>query len=119
MRGTPSTRPTRVPYAQKVQPCTRRQRPTPTVSPKYLYRAPYSDKWQEKSWDWAIAEIAKRAKTTRDANFVEKNAKGEVVNRVEAIAHLGSSNIDNEECWALNDLVRSLGVVYMDHQARI
>ncbi len=86
---------------------------------KVLYRAPYSDKWAEKSWEWAITEIAKRAKATRDANFVEKNAKGEVVNRVEAIAHLGSSNIDNEECWALNALVRSLGVVYMDHQARI
>jgi formate dehydrogenase major subunit len=86
---------------------------------KVVYRAPYSDKWEEKSWDWAITEIAKRAKATRDATFVEKNAKGQVVNRTEAIAHLGSSNIDNEECWALNDLIRSLGVVYMDHQARI
>ena len=86
---------------------------------KVLYRAPYSDKWEEKSWDWAITEIAKKVKATRDAHFVEKNAKGEVVNRVEAIAHLGSSNIDNEECWALNAMVRALGLVYIDHQARI
>jgi formate dehydrogenase major subunit len=86
---------------------------------KVLYRAPYSDKWQEKRWDWAISEIAKRAKKTRDATFVETNAKGQVVNRTEAIAHIGSSNIDNEECWALNAMVRSLGLVYIDHQARI
>jgi formate dehydrogenase major subunit len=86
---------------------------------KVLYRAPFSDKWEEKSWDWAIAEIAKRTKKTRDANFIVKNSKGEVVNRVEAIAHLGSSNIDNEEIWALNAMVRTLGLVYIDHQARI
>ena len=86
---------------------------------KVLYRAPYSDKWEEKSWDWAVSEIAKRAKKTRDATFVERNAKGQVVNRTEAIAHIGSSNIDNDECWALNAMVRSLGLVYIDHQARI
>lgn len=86
---------------------------------KVLYRAPYSDKWQEKSWDWAINEIAKKVKATRDAGFVEKNDKGQVVNRVENIVHLGSSNIDNEEIAALNLLVRSLGLVYIDHQARI
>jgi formate dehydrogenase major subunit len=86
---------------------------------KVLYRAPYSEKWEEKSWDWAIAEIAKRAKATRDAGFIEKNDKGQVVNRVETIAHLGSSNIDNEEIWGLNAMVRALGIVYLDHQARI
>ena len=86
---------------------------------KVLYRAPYSDKWQEKSWDWAISEIAKKVKATRDAGFVEKNEKGQIVNRVENIVHLGSSNIDNEEIAALNTLVRSLGLVYIDHQARI
>lgn len=86
---------------------------------KVLYRAPFSDKWEEKSWDWAITEIAKKMKATRDASFVEKNAKGQVVNRTEAIASIGSSNIDNDECWALNTMIRSLGLVYIDHQARI
>lgn len=86
---------------------------------KVLYRAPYSDKWQEKPVDWAISEIARKVKATRDAGFVEKNEKGQVVNRVENIVHLGSSNIDNEEIAALNILVRSLGLVYIDHQARI
>ena len=86
---------------------------------KPLYRAPGSDKWEKKTWDWTIAEIAKRIKATRDKTFIEKNSQGQVVNRTEAIAHLGSSNVNNEECWALNAMARSLGIVYLDHQARI
>lgn len=86
---------------------------------KVLYRAPGSDKWQVKSWDWAIGEIAKKIKKTRDAHFITKNEKGQVVNRVEAIAHLGSSNVDNEECWAITTMVRSLGLIHIDHQARV
>jgi formate dehydrogenase major subunit len=86
---------------------------------KVLYRAPHSEKWEEKTWDWAITEIAKRVKATRDKHFIEKNSKGQVVNRVEAICHMGSSNIDNEEVAALNTMVRALGLVYIDHQARV
>jgi formate dehydrogenase major subunit len=86
---------------------------------KVLYRAPKSDKWQEKSWDWAITEIAKRIKKTRDAEFITKNSKGEVVNRLETIAHMGSSNVDNEECWLITAMARSLGLVFIDHQARV
>jgi formate dehydrogenase major subunit len=86
---------------------------------KVFYRSPWSDKWQEKSWEWALAEIAKRVKKTRDANFMEKNAKGQVVNRVEAIAHVGSAALDNEECWALQAMMRALGLVWIEHQARI
>ena len=86
---------------------------------KVLYRAPNSDKWQEKSWDWALTEIAKRVKATRDAYFIAKNDKGQVVNRLEAIAHVGSAALDNEECWPLQAMMRALGLVYIEHQARI
>ncbi len=86
---------------------------------KVLYRAPGSDKWQEKSWDWALSEIAKKVKATRDANFIEKNDKGQAVNRVEAIAHIGSAALDNEELWPLQAMMRALGLVYIEHQARI
>lgn len=86
---------------------------------KVLYRAPNSDKWQEKSWDWALNEIAKKVKATRDAAFIEKNEKGQVVNRVEAIAHVGSAALDNEELWPLQAMLRALGLVYIEHQARI
>ena len=41
-----------------------------------LYRAPYSDRWETKSWDWAITEIAKRAKATRDSEFHGEKLQG-------------------------------------------
>jgi formate dehydrogenase major subunit len=84
-----------------------------------LYRAPFSDEWQEVSWDWALKKIAKRIKTTRDSTFTEKNQKGQVVNRTTGIASVGSAAIDNEECWTLQALMRAMGLVYIEHQARI
>jgi formate dehydrogenase major subunit len=86
---------------------------------KVLYRAPYGDKWQTKTWDWAITQIAKKIKGTRDKDFIAQNSQGQVVNRLETIAHMGSSKVDNEECWSITAMVRSLGLVYIDHQARV
>lgn len=83
------------------------------------YRAPGSDRWEEKSWDWAIAEIARRVKATRDATFIEQNAKGVPVNRTEAIAWLGGAANNNEDCYLAVKLMRALGVVYLEHQARV
>jgi formate dehydrogenase major subunit len=84
-----------------------------------LYRAPYSDKWEVKSWDWALTRIARRIKDTRDAAFTEVNAKGQRVNRCDNIASVGSAALDNEECWAYQSFLRSLGLVWIEHQARI
>ncbi len=86
---------------------------------KVMYRAPHSDQWQVKSWEWAIEAIAKRVKKTRDNNFTVKNAKGELVNRTTAIASVGSAALDNEECWIFQAMLRALGLVYIEHQARI
>lgn len=86
---------------------------------KVLYRAPYSDKWEVKTWDWAINAIAQRIKKVRDKDFMATNAKGQVVNRLESIAHIGSSKMDNEECWLVTAMCRSLGLVNIDHQARV
>jgi formate dehydrogenase major subunit len=88
-------------------------------SKQVLYRAPYSDHWEVKSWGWALSEIAKRVKQSRDSSFTEKNAKGQAVNRTEGIAHVGSAALDNEECWTLQAMLRALGLVYIEHQARI
>ena len=84
-----------------------------------MYRAPNSKEWKQVSWDWALTEIAKRVKKTRDATFTSKNAKGQVVNRTTAIASVGSAAMDNEECWIYQALMRALGLVYIEHQARI
>ena len=84
-----------------------------------LYRAPYSKDWQAVSWDWALSKIADRVKTTRDATFTRINQKGQVVNRTTGIASVGSAAIDNEECWTLQALMRAMGLVHIEHQARI
>jgi len=84
-----------------------------------MYRAPFSKEWKSVSWDWVLSEIAKRGKKTRDATFTFKNSKGQVVNRTTAIASVGSAALDNEECWVYQTLMRSLGLVYVEHQARI
>ena len=86
---------------------------------KVKYRAPYSEKWEEKSWEWTVDKIARRIKDTRDKTFTEKNKKGQVVNRTTGIASVGSAAIDNEECWLYQKMLRSLGLVYIEHQARI
>ena len=86
---------------------------------KVLYRRPGGTDWEETSWDWALDTIARRIKDTRDAHFISKDRNGTVVNRNEAIANLGGSALDNEECYLLSKLTRALGVVYLEHHARI
>jgi formate dehydrogenase major subunit len=83
-----------------------------------LYRAPRGKAWEEKSWDWALARIAARVKETRDKTF-KMAIDGRVVNRTEAIACLGGSALDNEEAYLLVKLMRALGLVYVEHQARL
>ena len=80
---------------------------------KPLYRAPNTAKWEEKSWDWMIETIAARVKATRDKNW--DTAAG----RTDAIASLGGGELDNEECYLLSKMNRALGVVYLEHCARI
>ena len=86
---------------------------------KVQYRAAGASEWQEKEWDWAITEMAKRIKKTRDENWIEKNSKGNVVRRTEALAMVGGSCLDNEECQLLVKMLRSLGLVYIETQARL
>lgn len=80
---------------------------------KPLYRAPNSADFVEKSWDWVIDEIAKRAKNTRDKNW---NA---AAGRTDALASLGGGELDNEECYLLSKMDRALGIVYLEHCARL
>jgi formate dehydrogenase major subunit len=87
-----------------------------------MYRAPNSNRWEEKSWDWAIEQIAQRTKKVRDETFVKTVKMGDkqvTVNRAEGIAWLGGAANNNEDCYLATKLMRSLGVVYIEHQARI
>ncbi len=86
---------------------------------KARYRAPGSDTWEEKPLDWAIKTVAQRIKATRDAAFTGKTAAGVPVNRTEALACIGGAALNNEECYLITKLARSLGIVYLEHQARL
>ena len=102
---------------------------------KPLYRAPGALEWKEVEWEWALDQIARKVKDTRDKTFKsmakstvkEKKPDGTevdvekdfIVNRTEGIAHVGSAAMDNEECYLMQKLVRSWGLVYIEHQARI
>ena len=87
------------------------------TSPKV--RRPGSDRWEDISWDDAIAGIARHVKDTRDRTFVEKNAKGEVVNRTPGIAWIGGCTDTNEFNFLQWKALTSWGVAYRDTQARV
>jgi anaerobic selenocysteine-containing dehydrogenase len=91
---------------------------------KVLYRAPGSDQFVEKSWDWALERIAQNMKGTRDRTFKaretnKKDNKEYVVNRTEGMAFLGGAGLDNEECYLWSKFARAMGVANLEHQARI
>lgn len=91
----------------------------PERQTKVLYRAPNSAKWEAKSWDWALEQIASRVKASRDATFESVDGNGVTVNRTRAIGHLGSASIGNEENYLMVKLQRALGLLYIDHHARL
>ncbi len=113
---------------------------------KPLYRAPGAKEWKEVEWNWALDQIAHRVKDTREKTFTSKAVskvkesktadpdwdksglfrdiettveKEFTVNRTDGIAHVGSAALDNEECYLLQKLLRSWGLVWIEHQARI
>src|SRR3954470_15970225 len=82
-------------------------------------RRPGSDHWEDISWDDAIAGIARHVKDTRERTFVEKNAKGEVVNRTPGMAWIGGCTDTNEFNFLQWKALTSWGVPYRDPQARV
>ena len=86
---------------------------------RVLYRPPGGSEWQEKTWNWAIDQIAHRIRDTRDANFKEKDSSGRVVNRNYGIAHIGCAPLNTEESYLISKMQRALGVVYIDHVVRL
>jgi formate dehydrogenase major subunit len=99
------------------------------------YRAPGATEWDKtKTLDWAMDRIARRVQETRDATFkvtTDKDLGGKPlrdaqgkpvskrVNHTLAIASLGGATMDNEWNYIQCKLMRALGVVYLENQARI
>jgi formate dehydrogenase major subunit len=83
------------------------------------YRAPGSDKFVRMSWDDAFDKIARLMKNDRDKNFIAKNADGATVNRWLSTGFLAASASSNETGYLTHKVVRSLGLLAFDNQARV
>jgi formate dehydrogenase major subunit len=84
-----------------------------------LYRAPRATKWTTISWDQAMGMLAQRVKDARDSTFVTTDANGNTVNRTEGIAFAGGAAFSSEEGYMATKLMRGLGLVHLEQQARV
>ena len=88
------------------------------------YRAPYSDRYEERPLEWALERIAQLVKETREKTFAREwanpdNGETRRVNHTLGIASLGGATFGIEENYMLGKLMHSLGVVSIENQARI
>lgn len=87
---------------------------------RVLYRAPHSDRWEERPLDWAMDRIARLVKRTRDETFVERLPDGTVVNHTLGLGALGGATLDNEENYLIKKLFSGgLGAAWIENQARV
>jgi formate dehydrogenase major subunit len=82
-------------------------------------RRPGTDRWDDIGWDQALDEIAGWVKKTRDATFVDTDDRGRTVNRCDGIAFTGGCTDTNEFNYLVVKTMRSLGVCYLENQARV
>lgn len=83
------------------------------------YRAPGSDRWERVTWEWALDRIARLMKDDRDRHFVPRSAAGVTVNRWETVGFLAASASSNETGYLTGKVIRALGGVAVDNQARV
>ena len=92
---------------------------SPRLRKSPMFRDARSSEWREISWDDAMEWFARKFKAARDASFVERDEAGRTVNRCEGIAWVGSATVANEDAYLITKTMRAMGLVYIDHQARI
>jgi formate dehydrogenase major subunit len=86
---------------------------------KVLHRAPGATDWEEWPLDRAMDRVAELVKKTRDETFIERLPNGKLVNMTPAIFSLGGATLDNEWNHIHQKLMRGLGIVAIENQARI
>jgi formate dehydrogenase major subunit len=86
---------------------------------KVLHRAPGAASWEVWDLNKAMDRVAELVKKTRDETFVEKTANGRTLNHTLGIFSLGGATMDNEWNHVHQKLMRGLGVVAIENQARI
>jgi formate dehydrogenase major subunit len=87
---------------------------------RVLYRAPGSDHWETRTWDWAVDRIARLFKQTRDERLIERDAAGRTLNALDAVGVIGGCTDTNEINYLLVKAFRAgLGVIPLEQQSRI
>jgi formate dehydrogenase major subunit len=84
-----------------------------------LHRAPGATEWEEWDLDRAMGRVAELVKKTRDESFIERLPDGKLVNMTSAIFSLGGATLDIEWNHIQQKLMRGLGIVAIENQARI
>jgi formate dehydrogenase major subunit len=84
-----------------------------------MHRKPGSDKFEKVTWDFAMERIARLMKDDRDANFKVTNKDGVTVNRWPTMGFLAGCATSNETAWLTHKVIRGLGIIQVDNQARI
>ena len=91
----------------------------PNRPAKVLHRAPGASDWEVWDLDRAMSRVAELVKKTRDETFIERLPDGKLVNMTPAIFSLGGATLDNEWNHIHQKLMRGLGIVAIENQARI
>jgi len=84
-----------------------------------MYRRPGGTEWERIGWEEALDKMARWVKDARDDNWVDTDDDGNTVNRQTGFAFLGGATISNEEGYLTAKLMRALGTVYLEQQARV
>lgn len=92
---------------------------SPRLRKSPLLREAGSSEWREVDWDYAMDWFARRFKDSRDRTFAERDDQGRTVNRCEGVAWVGSATVSNEDAYLITKTMRAMGLMYIDHQARI
>jgi len=82
-------------------------------------REPGSTEWKRVSWGSALDRLVLLMKSDRDANFQASNAAGQTVNRWTSTGMLAASASSNESGYITQKVMRSLGMLVFDNQARV
>ena len=91
----------------------------PNRPTQVLHRAPGAAEWEVWDLNRAMDRVASLMKKTRDETFIEKLPNGKAVNATTGIFSLGGATLDIEWNHLHQKLMRGLGIVAIENQARI
>ena len=91
----------------------------PNRPTQVLHRAPGATEWEVWDLNRAMDRVAELVKKTRDETFLERLSNGKLVNATTAIFSLGGATLDIEWNHIQQKLMRGLGIVAIENQARI